>query len=75
VAERDQTELLFLVEEAPEGGFTARGIGEDIFTEADDRESLAEAVRDAVHCHLDAGVGPRLIHLHIPLTELQSPGA
>jgi hypothetical protein len=65
VAERDQTELLFLVEEAPEGGFTARGIGEDIFTEADDIESLTEAVRDAVHCHFDAGMGPQLVRLHI----------
>jgi hypothetical protein len=28
------TEILFLVEEAAEGGFTARAVGEDIFTEA-----------------------------------------
>ena len=28
--------LIFLVEEAPEGSFTARALGESIFTEADD---------------------------------------
>ena len=27
-------ELVFLVEDAPEGGFTARALGESIFTEA-----------------------------------------
>ena len=29
-------EILFIVEEAPEGGLTARALGESIFTEADD---------------------------------------
>ena len=28
-------ELIFMVEEAPEGGFLARALGESIFTEAD----------------------------------------
>lgn len=38
------SELVFLVEEAPEGGFTARALGEAIFTEADDIESLRDMV-------------------------------
>jgi len=29
------TEVIFLLEEAPEGGFTARALGYSIFTEAD----------------------------------------
>jgi len=29
------SEVIFLVEEAPEGGFTARALGFSIFTEAD----------------------------------------
>jgi hypothetical protein len=33
-------EIIFVVEEAPEGGFTARALGESIFTEADDSASL-----------------------------------
>jgi hypothetical protein len=48
------TELIFLVEEAPEGGFTARALGESIFTEADTVPELHEMIRDAVACHFDA---------------------
>jgi hypothetical protein len=44
-------ELIFLVEEAPEGGYTARALGASIFTEADDLPSLHREVRDAVRCH------------------------
>ena len=44
-------ELIFLVEEAPEGGYVARALGESIFTEADTLEELPEKVRDAVRCH------------------------
>jgi hypothetical protein len=33
-------ELIFLVENAPEGGYTARALGESIFTEAETREAL-----------------------------------
>jgi hypothetical protein len=48
-------ELIFLVEDAPEGGYTARSLGVSIFTEADDLNSLREMVRDAVRCHFDEG--------------------
>ena len=48
-------ELIFLVEEAPEGGFTARALAESIFTEADSIEELRTAVQDAVGCHFDPG--------------------
>jgi len=47
------TELIFLVEEAPEGGYTARALGASIFTEGDDVTSLENNVRDAVRCHFD----------------------
>jgi hypothetical protein len=46
-------ELIFIVEEAPEGGYTARVLGESIFTEADNLQGLHEQVRDAVRCHFD----------------------
>ena len=57
-------ELIFLVEEAPEGGFTARALGASIFTEADTADEVAEAVRDAVRCHFDEGEAPKMIRLH-----------
>ena len=34
------TEIVFIVEAAPEGGFTARALGESIFTEADTEAGL-----------------------------------
>jgi len=63
-------ELIFLVEDAPEGGYTARALGQSIFTEADDLESLREMVRDAVRCHFDEGQGPRVIRLHFVREEV-----
>ena len=30
------TEIVFLVEDEPEGGYTARALGESIFTQADE---------------------------------------
>jgi hypothetical protein len=63
-------ELIFLVQEAPEGGFTARALGESIFTEADDVGGLREMVRDAVRCHFDEGQGPRVIRLHFVREEV-----
>jgi hypothetical protein len=54
-------EVIFLVEEAPEGDFIARALGESIFTEADDPVDLRAKVRDAVRCHFDAGRVPKVI--------------
>lgn len=66
----DGSELVFLVEEAPEGGFTAQALGEPIFTEADDMASLRQMVRDAVETHFDVGDRPRVIRLHLVRDEL-----
>ncbi len=60
----NSNEIIFLVEEAPEGGYTARALGESIFTEADDLANLHQQVRDAVHCHFDEGKVPEMIQLH-----------
>ncbi|MDC8014853.1 type II toxin-antitoxin system HicB family antitoxin [Tahibacter soli] len=49
------SEIVFLVEEAPEGGYSARALGESIFTQAESLEELRENVRDAVRCHFDEG--------------------
>lgn len=63
-------EIIFLVEEAPEGGYTARALGQSIFTEADDLESLNTQVRDAVRCHFDGGNVPGVIRLHFVREEV-----
>ncbi|OFX15661.1 MAG: 2-oxoisovalerate dehydrogenase [Armatimonadetes bacterium RBG_16_58_9] len=64
------SELIFQVEEAPEGGYTARALGESIFTEADDLESLYDNVRDAGRCHFDEDERPRSIRLHFVREEV-----
>ena len=58
------SEIVFLVEEDPGGGLTARALGESIFTQAESFEALRDEVRDAVRCHFNAGQGPTLIRLH-----------
>ena len=65
-------EIIFLVEEAPEGGYTAKALGLPIFTEADDFSDLREKIRDAVSCHFDKGEEPKLIRLHVVREELMA---
>ncbi len=63
-------EIIFEVEEALEGGFVARALGESIITEANDIESLHQRIRDAVNCHFDEGASPKLIRLHFVREEV-----
>ena len=59
------TEIVFLVEEASEGGYTARALGESIFTQAETWEELEEAIRDAIRCHFDQEQDrPKVLRLH-----------
>jgi len=44
-------EIFFIVEDAPEGGYTAKALGESIYTDADNLEELYANVQDAVRCH------------------------
>ena len=63
-------EIIFLVEDAPEGGFRARALGESIFTEADTIPELHANVREAVHCHYPDGGAPQLLRLHFVREEV-----
>ena len=58
-------EVIFLVEEAPEDGYTARALGVSIFTEADTIPELWERIRDAARVHYDEGERPRIVRLHV----------
>ena len=58
------TEIIFVVEEAPEGGYAARALGASIFTEAESLDDLRSAVRDAVQCHFEPDAAPEIIRLH-----------
>lgn len=65
-------EIVFVVEEAPEGGYAARALGASIFTEADTVAELHERVRDAVRCHFDKQPAPTIIRLHFVREEVIS---
>jgi len=58
-------EIIFIVEDDPDGGLTARALGKSIFTEADSMPELKKAVIDVLECHYDNEQDiPRIIRLH-----------
>ncbi len=63
------TEIIFLVEESEGGGYTAKGLGVSIYTEADTLEELRGMVKEAVQCHFDDDK-KRIIRLHIVREEV-----
>ena len=63
-------EIIFVVEEDPEGGYNARALSEPIFTQADQLQDLHARIRDAVRCHFDEGQEPKIVHLHYVREEI-----
>lgn len=53
-----EKEIIFLVEESPEGGYEARALGYSIYTEADTFQALKGMVQDAVACHFEEAERP-----------------
>ena len=45
-------EIIFIVEEDPEGGYNAKALYCSIFTEGESLEELKENIKDAIKCHL-----------------------
>jgi hypothetical protein len=67
-----EPEIIFSVQESPEGGYEARALGYSIFTQADTIAELKQNVREAVQCHFDAGNAPPVIRLHVVKDEVIS---
>jgi predicted RNase H-like HicB family nuclease len=63
-------EIFFIVEESPDGGYTARALGESIFTEGDTIEDIKEAIKDAVKCHFEEEDLPKIIRIHFVKDEV-----
>ncbi len=59
-----EKEIIFLVEETPDGGYQVRALGHAIFTESNTFEELKTMAQDAVQCHFEPEEMPRLIRLH-----------
>ncbi len=62
-------ELFFLVEESPEGGFSARALGQSIFTQGESLDEIRLNIKDAVDCHF-SDAKPKMIRLHIVRDEI-----
>jgi len=58
------SEIIFYIEESFDGGFEARALGHDIFTDGETVEELKTNIKDAIHCHFDDGEAPQIIRLH-----------
>jgi hypothetical protein len=66
------TEIIFSVQESPEGGYEAHALGYSIFTQADAMDDLKLNVREAVRCHFEEGQAPPVIRLHLVKDEVLS---
>ena len=63
------SELIFIGEKSPEGGFVAKCVSASIFTQADSIEKLKEAIIEAVQCHFDDSI-KRVIKLQFIKEEI-----
>ncbi len=63
-------EILFVVQDSPEGGYEAKALGESIFTEGESLEDLKENIREAVACHFEAENMPKIIRIHYVKEEI-----
>jgi hypothetical protein len=57
-------EIVFLIEESPEGGLEARALGSSIFTDGETLDDIRENVREAVRCHFEENEQPQVVRLH-----------
>ncbi len=64
-------EVIFILEEDIEGGYTARSLEFPIFTQGETLEELKRNIRDALKCHFDKEDEiPRVIRLHMVKEEV-----
>jgi hypothetical protein len=64
------SEIIFSVQESPEGGYEAQALGYDIFTQGESMDELRQMVRDAVRCHFNGNSAPAVIRLHLVKDEV-----
>jgi hypothetical protein len=59
-----ETEIVFAIQESPEGGYEARALGYSIYSQAETLDKLKQSLRDAVRCHFGENDKPSVIRLH-----------
>ena len=65
-------EIIFIVEESPEGGYEAKALGYSIYTEGENLEEIKELIKNAVRCHFDKNEMPPVIRMHMVKDEVIS---
>ena len=56
-------EIIFIVEESPEGGFEAKALGFSIFTEGENIDEIKMNIKEAIRCHFEVDA-PKIVRLH-----------
>lgn len=59
-----ENEIIFIVEESPDGGWTARALGHSIFSEAESENELKDNIKEAISCHFEEENAPKILRLH-----------
>jgi predicted RNase H-like HicB family nuclease len=67
-------ELVFNVDQEPDGGFVAQCLTEGIVTQGDTWDELKEMVKDAVEAYFFDRPKPRSIRLHLIRDEVLTMG-
>ena len=63
-------EIIFVVEEDLEGGYTARALNYSIFTAGDTLQELKDNIKDSVKCHFDINELPKIVRTHFVRDEV-----
>ena len=67
---KPMSEIIFIVENSDEGGYTAKSLGYSIYTEGETLDELKENIKDAINCHFDVKEIPHIVRLHIVKDEV-----
>ena len=66
------SEIIFIIENSNEGGYTAYALGHSIYTEGETVEELKKNIKDAIRCHFDEKTLPHIVRLHMVKDEVMA---
>lgn len=66
------SEIIFVIEDSDEGGYTAKALGYSIYTEGETLDELKDNIRDAIKCHFDTKEFPHIVRLHMVKDEVMA---
>ncbi len=62
-------EIVFIVEESPDGGYFAKAVDHSIVSQGETIEELRSMIADAVRCHFVEEEMPDYVHMHVTREE------